>query len=273
QAFAEDDRTNGVWADMRECFDHRGGLAFYDVSLHLDSAIGNARDSAVTILRQATGDRINVSAVTHFPLSRVIQNVNLGIATRRDMGGCHVDGGYFSIEANDLQLHHRLNVFGRVSADQQRELIKGLVSSQLSQSVTWRRLANEFTLSVAQCQNVAPNRTRAAQWFSEGFRAYWDQRYGDAGRAFRQAVIEAPEALHYRYWLVLSDMSQGRSEAAYADMLGAVARDRSATKQGNIVHSLQRVQGSTRMALRELEFRVRSDLQRRTRALAQVAAH
>ena len=93
----------------------------------------------------------------------------------------------------------------------------------------------------------------AERYFGQGLDAFWQRRYAEAEKAFKQAVANFDQDARYQYFLGLARYQQGgkaKREAARYDF-GQGARLEAASRPNRVEvnASLERLQGELRQVL------------------------
>jgi hypothetical protein len=252
----------GIWVDVDECYDHLDQLTHYNVYVHRDEAFGESQKQQLRgVLDEVLGSQYVVLREEQLPVADMLSRVNLVIDAQTRFSGSLVQGIHFTMtEAPDGPgVRRELNVFGRIAHEEQRVLLRDVVESYLHRDHQWQNRRPEFDLVLNGLQVVVPDSLRGADMFSHGVEHYRNGRYALASEAFQLAMADSPNFFEYRYWRVLAEIGQGRMTEAYHAMLAATIRRPSPSEYQRIHRSLEKVQGSARVALMDLENRARSE--------------
>jgi len=140
---------------------------------------------------------------------------------------------------------------GRVAFDDQLEIIVGMTNKLIDD-----KYGSQWPRAVSTgLEVVHPRSEQGQKYFLLGKQLYYEKCYEKAIEAFRYAIVESPDSLAYRYWLILSMIDLGKTESAYAYMKRLVISrkwgfDPSATNDYvDVLYSLQRVQNRSRRIL------------------------
>lgn len=256
----EERQVQGVWVNLTECFDHKDELVHYDVYLRHDPQCSTEqRESILAVLDEQLDHPYEIAGDQELPVLDIIADVNLSIESRRDLSGGLLQGAYFDVNTTGDTLRHELHVYGRVAEDADNETLRVMVRSVLDSERAWQPYRNDLDLVFKEVAVVAPSPPRGWALFSQGVQLYNQGRFPEASGVFRDAIVEAPDELSFRYWRIMSEIGRGRLPLAYRHMLATTLREPTPVARRRVVNSLESVQGSPRIALLRMELRAMSE--------------
>ena len=264
----------GAWVELAECRDHLERFVQYDVYVWTDGQRTAALTSAVEdALKRLVERPFEVVQRRTVPLSGLLDGVNLVLEAHARFDGCRVDEAHF--EPQEGSLSGAIVVLrGRVTRPELIDVIAGQIASPTVRSdLAWQASAGQFFVERPDLQVVEPIAFRGVRFFERGFEQYRSGDYAAAAESFRNAMLDAPRTVEYRYWRILALMRTGQRAEAFDHMLALVYHRPMPELDRTTVRSLQSVQGAARMELIELRRQAESRyyLDRRLRAPARPA--
>jgi hypothetical protein len=271
---ANESGLRGAWVELAECRDHLERFLNYDVYVWTDGQRSSALNTAVdAALKRLVSRPYEVVQRKPVPLGRLLDGVNLVLEAHARFDGCRVDDAHFEPQQGSLS-GAIVVLRGRVTRTEMIDQIAGQIASPaLRDDATWQAGAGQFFVERPDLQVIEPIAFRGVRFFEQGFEQYGRGEYLAAAESFRNAALDAPRTLEYRYWRVLALLQGGRRAEAFDHMLALVYHRPMPELDRTTVRSLESVQGAARMELIELRRQAESRyyLDRRLRAPARPA--
>jgi len=216
---------------------------------------------------------IDAAADRQYPFSELMEKLDRSMSVHPGLAGGRVNDGYYEPSIGDPE---RLNLVlvGRALSEDMVEKIERLASTIMQSDTRWVRrqelprtgqpepttagIPLEINPTTAKLEVIAPSEAQGHLSFTQGMQRFWQGDYTGAAAAFREAVLEAPRRTKYYYWQSLAEMASGQSDLAYQRIYNLIRLSHLvpySDTHREIMRSIERVQGSLRAELRELEYR------------------
>ena len=265
----------GAWVELAECRDHLERFLNYDLYVWTDGQRSAALSAAVDGTLKRLVDRpYEVVQRKSVPLSGLLDGVNLVLEAHARFDGCRVDQAHFEPQQGSLS-GAIIVLQGRVTRQELVDVIAGQIASPAVRAdLAWQAGAGQFFIERPDLQLVEPIGFRAVRFFEQGFEQYGRGEFLAASESFRNAALDAPRTVEYRYWRILALLRAGQRSQAFDHMLALVYHRPMPELDRTTVRSLESVQGAARMELIELRRQAESRyyLDRRLRAPNRPAA-
>lgn len=254
----------GAWIDVRLDNNNAPGVAptTYVFSRGLD--LSKSEEQIASIQRfieqhiPAGRWKIDEGNDITLPLSDLVNSINDIMDVDPKFAGCCVSTAYYTLAADGMSWE--LVPAGRIWKDNQRESILNLFAAETLRSEEWSKGGITIAApSAVGLVSVKPNHEMAAQYYSDALKAFWENRYFEAGENLALASLEHPDNLSYRYWRILTELADNQDNAAQARLAATIdgfAMQRPSWHDPDLMLSIYRVQGPLRRSLIDAERQV-----------------